>query len=127
MGSRMNLYRTALDELGGVFATLDDAQVDAVVDRLACARRIVVFGGGREKLQIMGFAMRMFHMGLEAAVEGDMTTPAVGPGDVLLVTCGPGYISTAGALMGVARAAGVGRRVGGCPTRHAWRNRWPGI
>ena len=103
----MNLYRTALDELGGVFATLDDTQVDALVDRLARARRIVVFGGGREKLQIMGFAMRMFHMGLHASVEGDMTTPAVGPGDVFLVTCGPGYISTAEALMGVARAAGA--------------------
>jgi len=73
----MNLYQAALDELGGTFARLDDAAVDAVVERLALARRIVVFGGGREKLQIMGFAMRMFHMGLDAAVEGDMTTPAV--------------------------------------------------
>jgi 6-phospho-3-hexuloisomerase len=103
----MSLYRTALDELGGVFATLDDAQVDVVVGRLARARRIVVFGGGREKLQIMGFAMRMFHMGLNASVEGDMTTPAVGQGDVLLVTCGPGYISTAQALVGVAKDAGA--------------------
>lgn len=103
----MSLYRTALDELGGVFATLDDAQVDAVVDRLARARRIVVFGGGRERLQIMGFAMRMFHMGLNASVEGDMTTPAVGKGDVFLVTCGPGYISTAQALVGVAKDAGA--------------------
>lgn len=107
MGNPMSLYRTALDELGSVFATLDDARVDALVDRLARARRIVVFGGGREKLQIMGFAMRMFHMGLDAAVEGDMTTPAVGRGDVFLLTCGPGYISTAEALMGVARAAGA--------------------
>ena len=103
----MGDYQTALAELGTVFARLDDAQVDAVVERLAQARRIVVFGGGRERLQIMGFAMRLFHMGLQAAVEGDMTTPAVGPGDVLLVTCGPGYISTAQALMGVAKEAGA--------------------
>lgn len=95
----MSLYQTALDELGGTFARLDDSAVDALVERLALARRIVVFGGGREKLQIMGFAMRLFHMGLNAAVEGDMTTPAVGRGDVFLVTCGPGYISTAEALM----------------------------
>ncbi len=103
----MTLYSTALAELGGVFARLDDRQVDAVIERLAQARRIVVFGGGREKLQIMGFAMRLFHMGLAASVEGDMTTPAVGKGDVFLVTCGPGYISTAEALMGVARDAGA--------------------
>lgn len=103
----MSLYRTALDELAEVFTRLDDARVDDLVDRLAKARRIVVFGGGREKLQIMGFAMRLFHMGLDAAVEGDMTTPAVGPGDVFLVTCGPGYISTAQALVGVAKDAGA--------------------
>lgn len=103
----MSDYQTALAELGSVFARLDDKAVDDVVARLAGARRIVVFGGGREKLQIMGFAMRLFHMGLNAAVEGDMTTPAVGKGDVFLVTCGPGYISTALALMGVARDAGA--------------------
>jgi 6-phospho-3-hexuloisomerase len=103
----MSEYQTALAELGTVFSRLDEMQVNAVIERLAQARRIVVFGGGRERLQIMGFAMRMFHMGLEAAVEGDMTTPAVGPGDVFLVTCGPGYISTAQALMGVAKDAGA--------------------
>lgn len=103
----MSLYQTALSELGTVFARLDDAQVDLVVEEIATARRVVVFGGGRERLQIMGFAMRMFHMGLNAAVEGDMTTPAVGKGDLFLVTCGPGYISTAQALMGVAREAGA--------------------
>jgi 6-phospho-3-hexuloisomerase len=107
MGIGMSLYSTALDELAEVFTRLDDTRVDALVERLARARRIVVFGGGRERLQIMGFAMRMFHMGLDAAVEGDMTTPAVGPGDVFLVTCGPGYISTAEALMRVAKDAGA--------------------
>ena len=103
----MSLYQTALSELGGVFARLNDAEVEALVGQIAAARRIVVFGGGRERLQIMGFAMRMFHMGLAASVAGDMTTPAVGPGDLFLVTCGPGQISTALALMGVARAAGA--------------------
>lgn len=103
----MSLYQTALDELGGTFARLNDADVDGAVEMIATARRIVVFGGGRERLQIMGFAMRMFHMGLAAAVEGDMTTPAVGPGDLFIVTCGPGYISTAHALMEVAKDAGA--------------------
>lgn len=102
-----SLYRTALDELAAVFERLDDAAVDRVVEEIATARRIVVFGGGREKLQIMGFAMRLFHMGLGVAVEGDMTTPPVGEGDLFLVTCGPGEISTALALIDVAKAAGA--------------------
>ena len=102
------LYQTALAELGCVFARLDDAEVDRAVEMIATARQIVVFGGGREKLQIMGFAMRLYHMGLAVAVEGDMTTPPVGPGDLFVVTCGPGEISTALALMGVAKEAGAG-------------------
>lgn len=102
-----NLYATAMAELGSVFTRLDDTSVDQAIQMIAKARRVVVFGGGRERLQIMGFAMRMFHMGLDAAVEGDMTTPAVGPGDLFIVTCGPGYISTALALMEVAQAAGA--------------------
>lgn len=99
-------YGRALEELAGVFDRLDDGDVDRLVEAIAGARRIVVFGAGREKLQIMGFAMRLFHMGLSVAVEGDMTTPPVGPGDLFLLTCGPGEFSTALALAGVARKAG---------------------
>lgn len=102
-----SLYATALSELAGVFERIDDAAVDRAVDMIAGAKTTVVFGGGRERLQIMGFAMRLYHLGLKVAVEGDMTTPPVGPGDLFVVTCGPGEISTALALMGVAKKAGA--------------------
>ncbi|QND44380.1 SIS domain-containing protein (plasmid) [Rhizobium lusitanum] len=102
-----NLYQTALSELATVFDRLDDAKVDDVIEAIASAGSTVVFGGGRERLQIMGFAMRLYHMGVQVAVEGDMTTPPVGSGDVFLVTVGPGEISTALALIDVARNAGA--------------------
>lgn len=101
------LYQGALEELAGVFDRLDDSAVDAAVEMIVAAKKVVVFGGGRERLQIMGLAMRMYHLGLAAAVEGDMTTPPVGEGDLFIVTCGPGYISTALALMQVAKDAGA--------------------
>ena len=102
-----NLYESALNELSGVFARLDDSAVDKAVAMIAAARNVVVFGGGRERLQIMGFAMRLFHLGRAVAVVGDMTTPAVGKGDLFVVTVGPGEISTALALLGVAKKAGA--------------------
>jgi 6-phospho-3-hexuloisomerase len=105
LGSLMTLYQTALRELAVVFEHLNDVEVERLLDAIIAANRIVVFGGGRERLQIMGFAMRLYHMGLNVAVEGDMTTPPVGPGDLFLVTCGPGSISTGLALMGVAHEA----------------------
>lgn len=102
-----NPYQAALGELSTVFDRLDDARVGELIEAIAAARTTVVFGGGRERLQIMGFAMRLYHMGVAVAVEGDMTTPPVGPGDLFLVTVGPGEISTALALIEVARKAGA--------------------
>ncbi len=101
------LYARALAELGAVFDRIDDASVDRAVSSIAAARHVCVFGGGREGLQIRGFAMRLFHLGRRASVVGDMTTPALASGDLFLLTVGPGEISTAVALAEVARAAGA--------------------
>lgn len=49
--------------------------------------------------------MRLFHLGVHVAVVGDMTMPLLGPGDVFLVTAGPGELSTVLALMQVAKMA----------------------
>lgn len=77
-----NLYRAALAEIGTVMDGVDDSEVDALCRRLVAAKRIVVYGCGREALQMRGFAMRLFHLGFDVAVVGDMTCPPVGPGDV---------------------------------------------
>ena len=103
----MTLYHTALAELAGIFDRIDDGRVDQVAEKIVDAHRIVVLGCGRERLQIMGLAMRLFHMGCKVAVAGDMTTPPVGPGDLLLVTNGPGELPSVEALMRIARDAGA--------------------
>jgi 6-phospho-3-hexuloisomerase len=102
-----DIYQRALAELGRVFERLDEAAVDAAVDVIARADRIALYGVGREGLQIKGLAMRLFHLGLKAAVVGDMTTPPIGRGDLLIVSAGPGGFSTVLGLMGVARQAGA--------------------
>ena len=102
-----NLYRAALDDIAAVFSRIDDAAVDATVAELAAAKRVAFYACGREGLQLRGFCMRMFHLGRSVAMVGDMTAFPVGPGDVLFVVCGPGYVSTSSALIGVAKAAGA--------------------
>lgn len=101
------LYTGALAELGGVFARLDDARVDAAVGLIASAQRIALYGVGREGLQIKGLAMRLFHLGLSASVVGDMTCAPVGAGDLLVVSAGPGHFGTVASLMQTARSAGA--------------------
>jgi 6-phospho-3-hexuloisomerase len=51
--------------------------------------------------------MRLYHLGLDAHMAADMTTPPLGSGDLLMVSAGPGYLSTVEALLGVARGAGA--------------------
>ena len=82
-------------------------QVEALIEAIENAQQVIVYGLGREGLVMRSFAMRLMHLGVNTAVVGDMTTPPAGPGDLFLVSCGPGAISTVEALMGVAQRAGA--------------------
>jgi 6-phospho-3-hexuloisomerase len=97
----------ALEDLERVFSAMPDNALDGLIEEIVAAKRIVVFGLGREGLQMRGFAMRLFHMGRNIAVWGDMTTPEVAAGDLLIVSAGPGDLATARTLAGIARAAGA--------------------
>ena len=101
------LSKGALADLDAVFAAMPADALDGLIEEIVKARRIVVFGLGREGLQMRGFAMRLFHMGRNVAVWGDMTTPDVSAGDLLIVSAGPGDLATARTLAGIARGAGA--------------------
>lgn len=102
-----DIYARALRELGDCLAKVSRSDIDAAIEELARARRIALYGVGREGLQMKGFAMRLFHLGLKPSMVGDMTTPPIGEGDLLVVSAGPGSFSTVSALMGVARESGA--------------------
>ena len=102
-----HLARGALADLSAVFAAMPEDALDGLIEEIVKAKRIVVFGLGREGLQMRGFAMRLFHMGRNVAVWGDMTTPALGPGDLFIASAGPGDLPTAQTLLDVARKAGA--------------------
>jgi 6-phospho-3-hexuloisomerase len=106
-GSVAQLSKGALSDLAGVFAAMPENALDGLIEAIVAAKRIVVFGLGREGLQMRGFAMRLFHMGRDVAVWGDMTTPALGAGDLFIASAGPGDLPTAQTLVEVARKAGA--------------------
>ncbi|OCW59527.1 SIS domain-containing protein [Hoeflea olei] len=103
----MRDFDTALSELGAVLDAMDIGEIERAVEMIAEAGTIVAYGCGREGLQVQGFVMRLFHLGLTASMQGAMTTPPLGPGDLFLCSAGPGELSTVSALMGVARKAGA--------------------
>ena len=101
------LAEGALDEVRAVFTALTSEAAETLVREIHAAQRVALYGVGREGLMMKAFAMRLYHLGLDAHVIGDMTTPPVGPGDLLVVSAGPGQFSTVLALMGVASEAGA--------------------
>ena len=105
--SLAQLSKGALSDLADVFAAMPEDALDRLIEEIVKARRIVVFGLGREGLQMRGFAVRLFHMGRDVAVWGDMTTPALGPGDLFIASAGPGDLPTAHTLVDIAREAGA--------------------
>ena len=102
-----DLATRAAQEIRDAVAAIDPAALDGMVTELAEARRVVCYGVGREGLMMRALAMRLYHMGLDAHVVGDMSCPPVGPGDLLVVSAGPGGFSTVDGLIGVARKAGA--------------------
>lgn len=99
--------KSALAELNEVLSRVDTKQLDAFVQEVINAKRIAFHGVGREGLMIKALAMRAFHLGLDAHVTGDMTTPRIGPKDLLVISAGPGYLSTVDTLRKVAQGAGA--------------------
>lgn len=101
------LFQTALAELAVVTTAIDREDITAACAMIAAANKLVLYGCGREGLQMRGFAMRLHHLGLDVAMQGDMTCPPVGRGDLFVASAGPGELSTVTALMQVARGAGA--------------------
>lgn len=96
----------ACRELGVIARQVDGAAFDQLADAITGARRIALHALGREGLMMRALAMRLFHLGLPAHVVGDMTTPPLAEGDLLLTSAGPGALDTTAALMGIVRRAG---------------------
>ena len=101
------LAARALGDLKAVFKRLPADAADPLIESLLAARRITIYGAGREGLQMRGLAMRLFHLGLDVHVVADMTTPPLGAGDLLFISAGPGASNIGDALIDVAKQAGA--------------------
>jgi 6-phospho-3-hexuloisomerase len=101
------MARTAIAEIAGVLARTGSDEAERMCAEILKARRIACYGVGREGLMMKALCMRLMHLGLDAHFVGDMTTPPIGAGDLLIASAGPGAFATVLALQGVARRAGA--------------------
>ena len=98
-----------LTELGRTLAAVSEPEIVAAQGMILAANRLFVIGAGRTGLALKMAAMRLMHLGLVVHVAGEVTTPAIGPGDLLLVASGSG--TTAGPVHAAEVAVKAGARV----------------
>ena len=79
------LIEAILADIGGALQRVDPAQIAGLQREILSARRVFIAGKGRTGLQMRAFAMRLMHLGLAVHVVDEVTTPAIGRGDLLLV------------------------------------------
>lgn len=91
MKSQINLI---LNEIGQVLNGIDEVEVNAFLESILKANKIVAFGAGRVGMAVRGFAMRLGHLGFNAHTLGDSTVPSVASGDLLLIASGSGETQT---------------------------------
>ncbi|MGQ9630778.1 MAG: 6-phospho-3-hexuloisomerase [bacterium] len=78
-----------------------------MMEAVLSAERIYVAGQGRSGLVSRAFAMRLMHLGLRTYVVGDVTTPAIGPGDLLVACSRSGETASTCHIASSARGAGA--------------------
>ena len=72
-------------EISEIESRIDEKQLKQLMEKIRRAKKIYVCGAGRSLLMLRCFAMRLMHVGYDAYVVGDTTTPAFEEGDLLIV------------------------------------------
>lgn len=95
-----------LDEVKRTIERVDEETVNHIVETLATAPKIFIYGVGRSGLVGKAFAVRLVQMGLNVHFVGDTTTPIVQKGDLVFI------ISNTGDTMSAVQTANIVRRIG---------------
>ncbi len=106
--STKDILTAVLGELGGACSNLKQEQLDELQAQILKADKIFVAGAGRSMMMIRGLAMRLMQMGFKAYVVGETVTPAIEPGDLLIVASGSGTTGTLTVMSEKCKKIGAG-------------------
>lgn len=79
-----------IDKISGILEATDDGYDAELTQLLDGAKRIYIAGAGRSKLVGNFFAMRLVHGGYDVSVVGEIVTPSIKDGDLLIIISGSG-------------------------------------
>jgi 6-phospho-3-hexuloisomerase/3-hexulose-6-phosphate synthase/6-phospho-3-hexuloisomerase len=79
-----------IDKISGILDATDDSYDQKLTELLDQAKRVFVSGAGRSGLICRFFAMRLMHSGYDVSVVGEIVTPSIKAGDLLIIISGSG-------------------------------------
>jgi 6-phospho-3-hexuloisomerase len=74
-----------LRDLKRILDAVSEQRTELFLSAIRKARRVFMYGVGRSGLVARMFGMRLVHLGRDATIVGDTTTPAIRQGDLLVV------------------------------------------
>ncbi|MHC4549569.1 MAG: SIS domain-containing protein [Planctomycetota bacterium] len=74
-----------LQDLQRILDAVSPEKTGAFLKAIRMARRAFMYGVGRSGLVARMFGMRLVHLGRDATIVGDTTTPAIRRGDLLVI------------------------------------------
>ncbi|QJD29236.1 bifunctional 3-hexulose-6-phosphate synthase/6-phospho-3-hexuloisomerase [Methylococcus geothermalis] len=87
-------HKFIMSKISGVLGATDKTYEARLTGLLERSRRIFVAGAGRSGLVGRFFAMRLMHGGYQAYLVGEIVTPSIQKGDLLIVISGSGETET---------------------------------
>lgn len=99
--------KSVLDAIERVGGKIDRRSAAVMNEEIMKARRVFVSGAGRSGLLAQAFAMRLVHLGFRVYVTGEVVTPAILGGDLLICCSGSGETETTIHFAEVARRVGA--------------------
>ena len=101
-----DMIRLMSSKIKKIADSLSDEEITRFLDEILNAKRIYVMGAGRSGLVAKAFAMRLMHLGFQAYVVGETITPAMKPGDLMVVFSGSGKTKTVADIAETAKDIG---------------------
>lgn len=83
-------YKMIFQELNQAFDSIDEKEVEELVEMICEAEQIFVVGVGRVLMMLQAFVKRLNHLGISANYVGAVDEPAITEQDLLIVGSGSG-------------------------------------
>lgn len=96
-----------INKINSILSATEDSNAARLTRMLDRASRIFVSGAGRSGLICKFFAMRLMHSGYDVSVVGEIVTPSIKRGDLLIIISGSGETEQLVAFTKKARDVGA--------------------